>query len=111
MGVDIIPEFWSLGHKLFKSSPETFTVPFLAGDIFDASFLETIPPVYTPAAGDLPELKSAKTLSEFRSAITVCSVFHLFNTEEEQLQLLHVCYLRNLDQSSSVDTMVFTRSG
>lgn len=83
-------EFWELGHKLFNTTPETYPVPFVCGDIFDPSFLEPTPPVYANPPTAAPELSSIRTLSELRghvSAITICSVFHVFETEETQLKL------------------------
>ncbi|KAI0737401.1 hypothetical protein C8Q80DRAFT_1115292 [Daedaleopsis nitida] len=87
---DVVPEFWTLGHKLFNSTSETFPVPFVAGDIFDSAFLEPTPPLYAKPATSAPRLSDVKTLSELRghvSAIGLCAVFHLFSTEEAQLQL------------------------
>ncbi|THH16275.1 hypothetical protein EW146_g4351 [Bondarzewia mesenterica] len=41
----IIPlGLWNLGHDLFRSTPESFPVPFIEGDVFDPSFLEAVPP-------------------------------------------------------------------
>ncbi|KAI0823142.1 hypothetical protein BC628DRAFT_1417830 [Trametes gibbosa] len=63
---DLHPEFWALGHKLFKSSQETFPVPFIAGD--------------------LSALTSLNPLLGHVSAIHASAFFHLFN-EERQLKL------------------------
>ncbi|KAI0737400.1 hypothetical protein C8Q80DRAFT_1212744 [Daedaleopsis nitida] len=90
IATDIVPEFWVIGHKLFRSTPETFPVPFISGDVFDPAFLETVSPTYAKPAAPAPKLTAVKTLSELRghvSAITICSVFHLFKTEEEQSAL------------------------
>ncbi|RPD55365.1 hypothetical protein L227DRAFT_309593 [Lentinus tigrinus ALCF2SS1-6] len=90
IATDIVPEFWELGHKLFNTTPETFPVPFVPGDIFDPSFLEPTPPIYGPPTTPVPNLSSVRTLTELRghvSAITICAVFHVFETEEVQLKL------------------------
>ncbi|RPD55373.1 hypothetical protein L227DRAFT_615445 [Lentinus tigrinus ALCF2SS1-6] len=90
IATDIVPEFWELGHKLFNTTPETFPVPFVPGDIFDPSFFEPTPPTYSPPATPVPNLSSVRTLTELRghvSAITICAVFHVFETEEAQLKL------------------------
>ncbi|RPD71338.1 hypothetical protein L226DRAFT_547415 [Lentinus tigrinus ALCF2SS1-7] len=90
IATDIVPEFWELGHKLFNTTPETFPVPFVPGDIFDPSFLEPTPPIYGPPTTPVPNLSSVRTLTELRghvSAITICAVFHVFETEEAQLRL------------------------
>ena len=84
-------EFWTLGHKLFKTTPETFPVPFLAGDAFDAAFLAPASPSYAPAPAPTPEelcaLTSLSPLHGRVSAISVCNVFHLFASESTQAQL------------------------
>ncbi|RDX41920.1 hypothetical protein OH76DRAFT_175124 [Lentinus brumalis] len=90
IATDVVPEFWDLGHKLFKTSAETFPVRFLPGDIFDPAFLEPTPPTYNrpPTVAPLPS--SVRTLTDLRghvSAITICAVFHIFETEETQLRL------------------------
>ncbi|CDO69705.1 hypothetical protein BN946_scf184851.g93 [Trametes cinnabarina] len=85
----IRPEFWELGHKLFKSTPETFPVPFISGDAFDPAHLEPIPPFYSPPATPRPELSTITSLNPLRghvSAIHASAFFHLFD-EEQQLQL------------------------
>ncbi|GBE78156.1 hypothetical protein BKA93DRAFT_733445 [Sparassis latifolia] len=86
---DIVPEFWDLGHKLFKSSPETFPVPFLPGDAFDPEFLTPVAPFYSPPDTPVPTLSSLKNLSPLVghvSAIHGSLFFHLFD-EPGQLQL------------------------
>ena len=84
-------EFWELGHKLFKSTPETFPVPFIPGDAFDPAFLEQVPPFYldNPPRDPRPDLSTLTALSPLRghvSAIHASSFFHLFD-EERQAQL------------------------
>ncbi|KAJ7485682.1 hypothetical protein FB451DRAFT_1230723 [Mycena latifolia] len=89
---DLHPEFWKLGHELFRSTPETFPVPFLVGDAMDSNFLEpsnvlvTPPEVVAPA----PPLASLANLTPLRghiAAIHISCVFHLF-LEPEQLHLV-----------------------
>ncbi|KAI0932446.1 hypothetical protein AcW2_001075 [Taiwanofungus camphoratus] len=86
---DLHPEFWQLGHKLFNTTPETFSAPFLAGDVFDLAFLEPTQPFYSPSEAAVPALSSLTTLTPLRghlSAIHASSFFHLFS-EAGQLQL------------------------
>lgn len=86
----VATEFWDIGQKLFNSTPNTFPVPFLSGDIFDPAFLKPDAPIYTPLPSSPSSLSSVKTLTELRghvSAITISHVFHVFSTEAEQLQL------------------------
>ncbi|KAI1797519.1 hypothetical protein LXA43DRAFT_877015 [Ganoderma leucocontextum] len=86
---DLHPEFWDLGHKLFRSTPETFPVPFLPGDAFDPAFLEATGPFYSPPSEPRPDLSTITSLNPLRghvSAIHASAFFHLFD-EEKQLQL------------------------
>jgi len=86
---DLRKEFWDLGHELFKSTPETFPVPFITGDAFDPSNLETVAPYQAPPETPIPVLNTLTSLNPLRghvSAIHASSFFHLFG-EEQQLQL------------------------
>ena len=78
--------FWDLGHKLFRTTPETFPLKFLAGDAFDDAHLSPTAPV---PSGPPPPVASVNTLTELRehiSAIHASSFFHIFN-EEQQFEL------------------------
>ncbi|KAI0374559.1 hypothetical protein BV20DRAFT_1049336 [Pilatotrama ljubarskyi] len=86
---DLHPEFWELGHKLFKSTPETFPIPFIPGDAFDPQHLEPVPPSYSPPGTPVPRLSTLTSLNPLRghiSAIHASAFFHLF-TEEQQARL------------------------
>ena len=78
--------FWDLGHKLFRTTPETFPVRFLAGDVFDdAQFSYAAPAPCSPP----PPIASVNTLTELRghvSVILASSLFDVFN-EEKQFEL------------------------
>ncbi|KAF7316915.1 hypothetical protein HMN09_00425600 [Mycena chlorophos] len=86
---DLRGEFWDLGHELFKSTPQSFPVTFLAGDIFDDDFLRLAPPL-TPEPTDLAApLPSISSLNDLRGRVSVvhsASLFHLF-AEAKQLEL------------------------
>ncbi|CDO70895.1 hypothetical protein BN946_scf184829.g3 [Trametes cinnabarina] len=89
IGSDLHPEYWNLGHKLFKTTPETFPVPFVAGDAFDPAHLEPVPPFYSPPDTPRPELATLTSLNPLRghvSAIHASAFFHLFD-EGEQFKL------------------------
>ncbi|PIL24450.1 hypothetical protein GSI_14204 [Ganoderma sinense ZZ0214-1] len=93
IAADLHPEFWELGHKLFKSTPETFPVPFLPGDAFDPAFLEPTAPFTAsrPPPAPRPDLATLTALNALRghvSAIHASAFFHLFD-EERQTQLAH----------------------
>ncbi|KAM5539470.1 hypothetical protein V8D89_006922 [Ganoderma adspersum] len=88
---DLHPEFWALGHKLFKSTPETFPIPFIPGDAFDPAFLEPTAPftASNPPRNRRPDLSTLTSLSPLRghvSAIHASAFFHLFE-EEKQAEL------------------------
>ncbi|KAI0358974.1 hypothetical protein OH77DRAFT_1420487 [Trametes cingulata] len=86
---DLNPAFWELGHKLFKSTPETFPVPFIPGDVFDPAHLAPVPPSYSPPDTPPPQLSTLTSLNPLRghvSAIHASALFHLFS-EDKQLQL------------------------
>ncbi|KAI0935866.1 hypothetical protein AcV5_004166 [Taiwanofungus camphoratus] len=86
---DLHPEFWALGHTLFNSTPETFPVPFIAGDAFDPAHLPPTPPFSAPPPAPLPApapLTSLVPLLGHVSAIHASAFFHLFD-EPRQAQL------------------------
>ncbi|KAJ7473476.1 hypothetical protein FB451DRAFT_1339433 [Mycena latifolia] len=86
---DLRPDFWTLGHDLFRSTPDTCPVAFLAGDAFDKAFIEPAPPATSPPQVPAPPLASLTRLTQLRghvAAIHVSAVFHLFS-EPQQLQL------------------------
>lgn len=78
-----------MGHKLFKSTPETFPVPFIQADAFsDASLAPSPLPTRTPSA-PLPPLTTLTALTPLvgrLSAIHASAFFHLF-PEDQQLEL------------------------
>ena len=84
-------EFADLGHKLFRTTPETYPIAFVPGDAFDPKHLEVVTPfmVTNAPTGPAPDLRSLTSLNPLRgwvSAIHATSFFHLFN-EEKQLHL------------------------
>ncbi|KAJ7077387.1 hypothetical protein B0H15DRAFT_924963 [Mycena belliarum] len=86
---DLRSEFWSFGHELFRSTPETFPVPFIAGDVLDPDFLEPREPLLTEPGDINPALTSLANLTPLHghvAAIHISLVFHLF-LEPKQLQL------------------------
>lgn len=82
-------EFWDLGHKLFRSTPETFPVPFIAGDVFNPKHITLTPAVDAVPSTPVPSLSSLTSLNPLQgriSAIHVSAFFHLFD-EAEQLHV------------------------
>ena len=88
-------DFWTLGHKLFGTTPETYPVAFLAGDILDGAFLAPADTSYaatptalaTASASNLSDMTCLSALHARVSVITICNVFHLFDTAAAQLRL------------------------
>ncbi|KAJ7489410.1 hypothetical protein FB451DRAFT_1390562 [Mycena latifolia] len=88
---DLRPDLWTLGHELFRSTPDTCPIAFLAGDAFDPDFLEPAAPATSPPEVPAPPLASLTRLTQLRgnvTAIHVSALFHLFS-EPKQLQLTH----------------------
>ncbi|PPQ69961.1 hypothetical protein CVT26_013297 [Gymnopilus dilepis] len=88
---DLIKGFWDRGHELFQSTPESFPVRFIQGDIFDSEFLSVNSPslhhqANSPDNLDLASITSLAPLRNRISAIHVSALFHLFS-EEQQLDL------------------------
>ncbi len=81
-----IPEFWDLGHKLFKSTPETFPARFIAADISELKDLAKQPLASAP---ELSKVQSFADLSGSVSAIHASFFFHLFN-EQQQFELVKI---------------------
>lgn len=84
---------WLQGFKLFKDDPTTNRITFIAGDIFNESFVRTTEPPTAVLSGSFityPPLKSLKPITSLNpllgkfSAIHASAFFHLFN-EEQQL--------------------------
>jgi len=71
---------------LFRTTPETYPVKFLAGDAFDDTHFS---PTAQAPSGPPPPVALVNTLTELRGHISVIhasSLFHLFD-EEKQLEL------------------------
>lgn len=82
---------WDLGHELFRSTQDTFPVPFIEGDILDPSFLAPVSPftAESPPQTQRPDLKTLTSLNPLRghaSAVYTAAFFHLFR-EEAQTQI------------------------
>ena len=89
-------EFWDLSKKLFKiSPPEVMPERFLAGDIFDSSFLSSDGSPATPSSAPPsppPALSTLTSLTPLQHRISVIhtgAFFHLFD-EVKQRELAHL---------------------
>ena len=75
-------EFWDLGHRLFRTTPETYPVKFLAGDVFDNAYLSLTAPM---SSGPPPPVASVITLTKLQGRVSVIrasALFHLFSEEK-----------------------------
>ncbi|KAI0687626.1 hypothetical protein BC835DRAFT_403343 [Cytidiella melzeri] len=89
MASDLRKGLWDLGHKLFCSTPQSFPVAFVEGNIFDPEFLTSAPPLATSTSvyADLrPDLASLTSLNPLRGRMSVIftgALFHLFSFEQQ----------------------------
>jgi len=88
---DLHQEFADLGHKLFRTAPESYPMAFVPGDAFDPEHLQVMSPFMAANAptGPAPDLRSLTSLNPLHgrvSAMHASLLFHLFN-EEKQLHL------------------------
>ncbi|KAI0066447.1 hypothetical protein BV25DRAFT_1820395 [Artomyces pyxidatus] len=88
---DLHPEFWEIGHKLFRTTDTTYPVAFVPGDAFAPSHLDVVPPftLASPPTSPKPSLNTLTSLNPLHgyvSAIHASAFFHLFE-EAEQLHL------------------------
>ena len=91
----VLAEFADIGHKLFRTTQETYPIAFVPGDAFDPKHLDVVPPlasVHEPTgppegpALDLGSLTSLNPLHGRVFAINASSFFHLFS-EASQLHV------------------------
>ncbi|KAJ7206521.1 hypothetical protein GGX14DRAFT_637452 [Mycena pura] len=89
---DLHGEFWNFGHELFRSTPETFPVAFLSGDVFGPAFLVPAAPRLTSTSStvvppsNLSNITSLTALTGHVSVLHCSYVFHLFS-EQKQAEL------------------------
>ncbi|KAF9027794.1 hypothetical protein BDP27DRAFT_1350413 [Rhodocollybia butyracea] len=84
---DLRPEYWQLGHALFRSTPKSLPATFIPGDAFDDSFISLSGPA--EGSGDVALATVQKSLNPLKGSIAVIhagALFHLFG-EEAQLEL------------------------
>ena len=86
-----VAEYWTLGHQLFRTTPESYPATFVGGDIFDENIFKAGPVLDAGVVAESPrpELASLKSLTPLNGHVTVIhtsSFFHLFS-EEQQLEL------------------------
>lgn len=104
IATDLNAEFWDLGYKLFKSTPESFPAQFIAADIFELKELAKRPLASAP---ELSKVESFAELSGSVSAIHTSSLFHLFD-EQQQFELAKIT---GALLSSAPGSMIFGSHG
>ncbi|KAF8896611.1 hypothetical protein BD779DRAFT_1727596 [Infundibulicybe gibba] len=83
---DLQQGFWDYGHELFRSTPTTFPVQFIAGDAFDPAIIAPRAPFTTAPDAPTPALATLDSLTLLQghiAAIHASSFFHLFNEERQ----------------------------
>jgi len=93
VGTDLRPGRFKLEHhQLFRTSPESFPVHFVAGDVLDPSFVSPCDPIYdaysspsVDAAISISDLKALTPLLGRVSFIHTASLFHLFSEADQLL--------------------------
>ncbi|KAF4567770.1 mediator complex subunit [Pleurotus pulmonarius] len=86
---DLRQGFWDAGHKLFETTPETYPLKFIPGDVFDPAFIAPRDPFYELPSTPLPDLQSLTSLSPLQghiAAVHASAFVHLFD-EEQQTQV------------------------
>ncbi|KAF8139028.1 hypothetical protein EV363DRAFT_1315604 [Boletus edulis] len=86
---DLREEFFDMGHALFNTTPATYPINFVPGDVFHPNMLQVVPPFDKPPVTEKPELSTLTSLNPLAgrcAVIYAANFFHLFS-EENQLQL------------------------
>ncbi|KAH9065637.1 hypothetical protein EDB87DRAFT_1672338 [Lactarius vividus] len=88
---DLHQGFCDLGHRLFRTTPDTFPVTFVPGDVFNPEHLSIVSPftANSPPVATVPDLRTLTSLNPLHghvSAICALYFFHLFS-EDAQLRL------------------------
>ncbi|THV02798.1 hypothetical protein K435DRAFT_652479 [Dendrothele bispora CBS 962.96] len=104
VATDIRPEFWNLGHELFRSTPATFPAAFVPGNLFDPSFLpdKVLYPASRIHQTSLHTLKSLAPLQRHVSVIHASSLFHLFDAPQQRLLARKLVTLLSLTAGSVI---------
>ena len=91
----VLAEFADIGHKLFRTTQETYPITFVTGDVFDAKHLDVVPPLASThdltgaSEGPALDLGSLTSLNPLRGrvfAIHASYFFHFFS-EARQLHI------------------------
>lgn len=80
--------FWEQGHSLYKSSPGSFPVPFVQGDLLSPEFIHPRTPYYNsdeplPPRPPLTDLASLTPLQGHLTFVYASLLFHLFDKAQQ----------------------------
>ncbi|KZT55772.1 hypothetical protein CALCODRAFT_498242 [Calocera cornea HHB12733] len=81
---DLFKDFWTLGYELFNDNKDTMPITFLAGNVFDSSFLSLSPLDTPPSTTPLSEVSTLSELHGRLSALHTSYFFHLFSREQQE---------------------------
>ncbi|EIN14024.1 hypothetical protein PUNSTDRAFT_59635 [Punctularia strigosozonata HHB-11173 SS5] len=88
VATDVRPAFWMVGHELFNSTPDTWPVPRIVGDVLNQNFLSPAPPFYSPPGTPRPDLRTLHNLNMLRGHVSVIhasNFFHLFDEPRQKM--------------------------
>ncbi|KAI0027979.1 hypothetical protein K488DRAFT_59916 [Vararia minispora EC-137] len=89
VATDLRAVFWEYGHKLFRSTPETFPASFIQGSILDPTIIAEHPPLSIgsdPPTQRPSDLRSLTSLNHLRGHVFICFAgyfFHLFTYDDQ----------------------------
>ncbi|KZV95796.1 hypothetical protein EXIGLDRAFT_610045 [Exidia glandulosa HHB12029] len=90
---DLRPEFWSLGHELFRDTPDSCSIRFVQGDVFSDTFINPHTAPSSISADPIAACVDSASLVPLQgraAAIHTSAFFHLFN-ESQQLEVAKRC--------------------
>ncbi|KAI0268869.1 hypothetical protein BC834DRAFT_867632 [Gloeopeniophorella convolvens] len=101
VGVDLRPEFLTLGHKLY-SDADTCPIHFFAADMFSISIPANLPPAPAPQVETLNGVSSFEELIGRVSFVYTGALFHLFDESTQHAIALRVALLLKRQPGSAV---------
>jgi len=104
VAADILKGFWEYGHKLFRSSTETFPLTFVEGDVLKPDILFPRKPFYDNPDSPRPVLSSLSSLTPLQGHVSVIhasALFHIFS-EDKQRKLARQLATLLLPEAGSV---------
>ncbi|KZV63374.1 hypothetical protein PENSPDRAFT_758008 [Peniophora sp. CONT] len=91
VGCELVPEFLSLGHKLYADA-DTTPIRFIQGDVFSVKLPSPLGPV-SPTTTPLPQVGSLDDLLGRVAVIYTGALFHLFDESTQHALALRLALL------------------